>query len=501
MSNKATLYVNGKGTEVEVGTLLSAVISQETPCGGHGNCGKCKVKASGRLSEPSELERNRLGDGDLNCGIRLACQTRVLGDAEIELDREGDGERIELGGDLPRHVHAPIFKCYGLAIDLGTTTIAARLYDADGKLLAETGIQNPQGKLGADVISRIECAIGGRLSELAELARTGISTLVTLVSENAGINAREIDAAVITGNTVMLSLLFALDVTSFSRAPFAASRLFGETTNAKELNLTCFCESTPIYIPPCFSAFVGADTATACLATELAQKENAILCDIGTNGEIALARGGRITVCSTAAGPAFEGVGISCGMRSMRGAVDRVRVIDGGLSFSTVDNAPAVGICGSGLIELASSLLSLEILDESGFLENARYSITRDVVITQGDIRALQLAKSAIAAGIQTLMRTLRISSDNLSALYLAGGFGSALDLCAAGAIGLLPSASLSKSIVVGNAALCGASLLLLSAEQRKRVESLVASATHLELSGNPTFAALYTEGMIFSPI
>ena len=268
---------------------------------------------------------------------------------------------------------------------------------------------------------------------------------------------------------------------------------------ARELELTSLKPDTAVYLPPCISAFVGADTTCAILATELTEKnEPAMLADIGTNGEMALWSNETLTVCSTAAGPAFEGVGISMGMRGANGAIDRVTVKDGSLHAHVIGDVEPRGICGSGLIDAVACMLDQEILDESGFLEDEPFEIKAPVTLTQKDIRMLQLAKSAISAGLLTLIQNEHLTPTDISALYIAGGFGNYLNMQSAGRIGLLPHEMIDRTKSVGNAALSGAVMLLLDRRMRDDAQLLVKNSCAVDLSANPIFIDAYTEGMLF---
>ena len=501
MEVKIAVLVDGEKKYADTGTPLSEIVSGEHPCGGHGKCGKCKVIATGALSPLSDAERSLLTEAELSRGVRLSCLTLALGDCTVERMGEKRGTRILTDATLPPITLAPAFSRYGVAIDIGTTTLAARLYDKKGNLLADSSCLNPQSEYGADVISRIESSINGKKALLSDAIRRAIDTMILELSQKAEIENCAIDGAVITGNTVMLSFLAGVDVTPLSRAPFRADRLFGEALLADTLGLVSLEKNTPVYLPPCIGAFVGADTSCAVLASELTKRKNALLVDVGTNGEMALWDGDALTVCSTAAGPAFEGVGISMGMRADLGAIDRVRIVDGELKTHVLGDIPPLGICGSGLVDAAASMLDLGLLDESGFLEDEPFVIEASVSLTQKDIRMLQLAKSAIAAGLVTLMQETNTAPADVPLFSIAGGFGRYLGLESAARIGLLPEALVGVARTVGNAALGGASMLLLDTTLREKIEVLAKGARLLDLSTNPIFMDSYTMGMMLSQI
>lgn len=501
MNELITVAINGKRESAIAGQTLSEIVKGEKPCGGHGRCGKCKIKARGEISAPADAELKLLSTDELNDGIRLACLTYALGECEIETFDESRKERIVTGGDLPEFKIAPAFEKYGVAIDIGTTTLAARLYDRAGKLLADASCLNPQQKWGADVISRIEASLDGKSRDLSKSIREAIDSLIFELAAIGGIDSKNIDGAVVTGNTVMLSLLAEESVEPFSHAPFDVKRLFGETITAESLELSAINEQTPIYFPPCISAFVGADTTCAILATELCKDNTALLTDIGTNGEIALWHNGKLSVCSTAAGPAFEGVGISMGMRGSDGAIDKVVIVNGTLNAHVIGNVRPVGICGSGLVDAVACMLNLDIVDESGYIEDEKTVIQAPVCLTPQDIRMLQLAKSAICAGIMTLIEVEGVDPSVISKFCIAGGFGSYLNRKNAVKIGLIPKALSEKMKTVGNAALGGAAIMLLDKNSRSQAEYLAKSTTTVELSANPLFSEKYMNSMMLEEV
>ena len=499
MNKQITVTLNGKPRLAVAGIMLSEIINGEKPGGGHGKCGKCKVIAKGDLSRLTEEELHLLTSEEIERGVRLSCLTCAVGDCEVMTVAHKEKSQIVTDGELPELKIKPTFNKYGIAIDIGTTTLAARLYDKSGELLGSKSRINPQQEWGADVISRIEAALDGKAADLAKAIREALNGLISELSDIAKISSREIDGIVITGNTVMLSLLTEQSVEPFSHAPFETERLFGETIRANELEFSHVTPSTPVYIPPCISAFVGADTTCAILATELCDGDTAMMADIGTNGEMALWHSGRLTVCSTAAGPAFEGVGISMGMRGADGAIDKVGIEDGELKAHVIGDGIPTGICGSGLVDAVACMLDLEIVDESGYLEDDEFIIQAPVCLTPKDIRMLQLAKSAICAGIVTLIDSECLTASDISTLCIAGGFGNYLNKESAAKIGLLPSELAQNSRAVGNAALSGAAMILLNNEIKQRVEEIARSANTLDLSTNPVFSEQYMSGMMLS--
>jgi len=486
------IKINDVIERAEKGSLLSDILGLPLPCGGHGKCGKCKVKAVGELSPLTDTERNRLTEEEIKGGFRLACKTRATGNCSVEYSG-GKGGRVVTSGIKSEFEITPAFTRYGIAVDVGTTTIAAKLFDARGNELSSGGSLNAQSAFGADVISRIEAYLSGHGEELKAAVNGVIDGLIVELTGKAGVNKSEIDGVVITGNTVMLSLLTGESVEPFSHAPFMATRLFGEDLTAGSLGLKSLNASVEVYLPRCVSAFVGADITTAMTAIDFADQPCAVMVDVGTNGEIAFVKDGKITVCSTAAGPAFEGVGISSGMNGSAGAVDKVFVANGKLLVHVIGEGEAKGICGSGIIDAVACLLDIEELDETGYMEDD-VTLIKGVTVTKADIRAVQLAKSALSAGIKTLIK----DSKTTPRLYVAGGFGSFINLTSAAKIGLIPPPPASSATVGGNAALQGAVMLLLNKNLRYKSEALACSAEVVDLATNKTFIEEYTLGMMF---
>lgn len=499
MSQTVEIVIDGVVKNAEIGLKISDVLRADMPCGGKGRCGKCKVLATGELSPVCESEIRHLTKDELEMGYRLACKCEILGKCQIISAKKAVKHQILThGGNLDVDI-CPAFEKYGIAVDIGTTTLAASLYDPNGALLAANSDLNPQSAFGADVISRIEASMGGRSAELADAVRKAVNEMILSLCKSAKIKSTDVDSLVITGNTAMLYLLTGASPVALSRAPFIADKYFGECISAKELGISALDESAEIYLPPCIGAFVGADLVCAVLASKMCDKsESCLLADIGTNGEMALWQDNKLSVCSTAAGPAFEGVGISAGMRGAVGAIDRVSIVNGSLFCHVIGEAQPIGICGSGLIDAVAALLDLEILDETGYLEDDFVTLSGKICLTQQDVRMVQLAKSAIYSGISTLVSQNGASFEDMDALYIAGGFGNYLNMRSASRVGLIPSELESRIKVIGNAALAGASMILLNADMKTKAKTIAHNARIVELSSNPVFAELYMNNMMF---
>lgn len=497
-SNVMIVYKD-KTIVAEKGTLLSQCLNMEMPCGGHGNCGKCKIRVEGALSEVSKQEKKLLSQEEISDSVRLACCTYVLGDCKVEAVSDASHTQIVTEGMMPDFRLQPIFRRYGVALDIGTTTLAARLYNLAGQLLSTACADNPQSVYGSDVIGRIERSLEGCQKELAECVCKTIDEMLYQMAKDANIACNEIDGMVITGNTTMLYFLTCRLAKSLSCAPFAADHLFGETYTAQNLGIKSILPQTQIYIPPCISAFVGADMVCAILSSQICdEKKSALLVDIGTNGEMALWDGGKLTVCSTAAGPAFEGSVISMGMKGASGAVDSVTWNGSQMQLHVIGGLDATGICGSGLIDAVCCMLRAGVLEDSGYLEQNPYYLNAKISINRRDVRMLQMAKSAICAGICVLIQ--KLADGELPKMYIAGGFGKYLNLDSAVQIGLFPTCLREKTQVIGNGALSGAAMMLLNDSYGAIAQEIALKAEVLELSTNIEFSELFTQKMIFSP-
>lgn len=453
------------------------------PCGGKGICSQCKVIATGALSPLTEKEKENFTSEELAKGFRLACQAKALGN--VRITAQAVPLEVTVGcqlNDFPNHCD----RTDGLIIDIGTTTVAAVLFQNQTpvKIISEP---NRQRICGADVISRISFE-KDHLGMASRLLQDQIADILAACNHPKH--------TVIVANTVMLHFLTGLSVLPMGEAPYTTADLFG-----KEYTIS----KVPCYLPPCVSAFVGADITSGILASRMVeQKETAMLVDLGTNGEIAYYDGNRIHTASTAAGPAFEGADIFMGMPAQAGAVDHVWIENGKITYSTIGNTIAKGICGSGLVDILAVMLECGALEESGSLTQSHPLTKRDhhgkicfslpestVIIRQSDIRKLQLAKAAIHAGMVTL-------ANKVDTLYIAGGFGSYLKPESAENIGLFPKGFAKKIQVLGNTALYGGSLMLFSDKERETVRQLTALCQPVELSTNTVFTENYIEKMQF---
>lgn len=503
--------------QVQPGATLGEILNSQhhtidLPCGGLGRCHRCRVVAGGELSAPTADERKALSEAELAAGMRFACQARALGDVHIELVA---GQQIAqvLGAQAAAQSGRPLYSRYGVAVDIGTTTLAAQLYGG-GKLLASASGKNPQTAFGADVLTRMGAAMKEGPQPLADSVRGGLEQLIQTLCGEAGIDAGEIDALVLAGNTTMQYLLCGQNPEPLSHAPFEADRLFGEVIDAAQL-LQGLAPGAKILLPRCISAFVGADITAAVLASGLYGKAcTSLLIDIGTNGEIVLCHDGKLLCCSTAAGPAFEGVGIEFGSYALAGAVDRVWEQDGAVHTTTIGGAAPKSICGSGIIDAVATMLQAGVVDETGAFEeppagpleaevteykgHPALHVAGEVLFTAEDVRKVQLGKGAIRAGIETLLSHAGVDAAQVETLYIAGGFGNYLDIGSAAAIGLVPPALAPKTIPIGNAALAGAAMMLQDGTLEAAASGIAQGADTVDLGTNPVFMDNYMRYMMF---
>jgi len=471
-----------EGTPTLSQALAEAGFAMAQPCGGRGTCGKCAVLSlAGEVSAPTEPE--------VRANARLGCQARLLGDCTVNLPMAQAWTAIQTDAASVAVLGEPMAGRYGAAVDLGTTTMVARVFDLHtGMPLGERAVVNPQTAVAADVMGRISAALSGRLTELQTMAQAAIQAAVAGACADAGIAGA--DALVVAGNTTMLYLLTGRSPESLACTPFQADFRFGA--------LEVF-SGTPLYLPPCAGAFMGADLTCAALATGLCEgSETVLLADIGTNGELMLWHQGKLYAVSTAAGPAFEGGEISQGCGGVTGAIDKVWVENGGLGVHAIGGGSATGICGSGLLDAVAALLTLGRVDATGASDAASFPLAGSVRLTAGDVRAVQLAKAAIAAGMETLLAAAGAKPADVKRLLLAGGFGSHVSVASAVAIGLIPAALAGKAQAVGNASLAGASALLLDTRLREKADWIANTAKIVPLGGDAGFEERFIAAMGF---
>ena len=420
--------------------------------------------------------------------------------------------------------------CYGMAFDIGTTTLVGYLMDlGTGKVVAVASRANPQAVYGDDVVARIEYC--GRSEDgarrLHDLVVGALNEMVAEACRRAAVKPSVVYEATVVGNTTMNHLLLRLPVAPIARAPFVAASASAHSVTARDLGLRIHPRGR-VYTAPLVASFVGADTVGVILATGMHTSDRLRLAiDIGTNGEIVLGTRERLLACSTAAGPAFEGARIRYGMRAATGAIDHVDLEDGRLVLHTIDNAPAIGLCGTGLIDAVAALLEAGVVDPSGRMraggdagalapslarrisgadgETAFVLADKDetrsghpILLTQRDVREVQLAKGAMAAGVAVLLDEYGARAADVEEVLLAGAFGNFIRPERALAIGLIPPVPSEKVRFVGNAAGSGARMLLVNRDLRRVADDVARGVEHVELSQRPDFQARFAEAMFF---
>lgn len=500
--------------------LLSQLLEQagerlSMPCGGNHTCGKCRVRAAGAISPPEEAERALLGDA-VTEGVRLACFAKALGDCEIFTDARYERTEIMTAGTEIRAAYdGGDGPALGFAVDIGTTTVVSYLYDLPGGKLLETVCEmNRQYTYGSDVISRIDASNQSGPGPQQRSIVTQLEGMFARSLQQAQAEPELVKRVVITGNTTMLHFLTGKDPRGIGVSPFVPESLFGMEIEAGEV-FGMFLLGTKLVLPACISAYVGADITCGIVSTGMTERRDAaLLVDVGTNGEMALYREGELVCCATAAGPAFEGAEIAMGMTATAGAINRVFLEDGQVRYCTIGDEKPAGICGTGMISCVSLMLRLEVLDETGAIleEGHGYEplITEregqpafaigdsGVVITQQDIRNIQLAKAAIAAGIDAMLHDLGTEAEQVGVLYLCGGFGSYIDPAEAAGMGLIPAALADRVKAAGNTAGSGAVEILFSHKRGEEAKALAGKAKEISLSASPYFMERYIERMMF---
>jgi uncharacterized 2Fe-2S/4Fe-4S cluster protein (DUF4445 family) len=500
-SDRVSIELLPLGTTLQVtrGTPLRDVLfahGVEFPCGGRGLCKGCKIKVlSGSLPVTPE-DRAKLGANDLAQGWRLSCGASAESDLQIELEQWEAA--ILTDNSVFSFTPRPGL---GIAIDLGTTTLVAQLVDLqNGHVLAVRTALNAQAKHGADIMSRVEFAVsenGHR--ELMQMIRHQLGELAQDLLAAAGGPDRPVTSVVIVGNTVMHHLFCGLTVEPLSQFPFETLSPGLRVLSSEELEWE-LPGRPAVHFLPCLGGFVGSDILAGVLATRMLESKDLMaLIDLGTNGELVVGTGERMLCASTAAGPAFEGARISMGMRAATGAISEVRVQNGKLVFSVLGDGEARGICGSGLVDAVAAGLDLGRIKPSGrFTQGETMDLVDGVSLNQWDIRELQLAKGAIAAGLEILLEEWGATLHDLKTVYLAGAFGNYINQTSAKRIGLLdfPSEKIAPS---GNTALLGAKLALFDLDKHHDAyPEALAKVKHFPLKLHPRFQEAYVERMTF---
>lgn len=516
-------YLN-KEYEVYAGTLTSAFIERigeqlKMPCAGMGRCGKCRVKFKYGAPKETGADRMHLSDNEIKEGYRLSCRALITEDAEIEkISPIDEGLSVRLVKSRINELN--IKNEVDVAIDLGTTTIAVAIMnnsDDHKELLFCATIMNRQWRYGADVISRIQAANTGKADEL----RKAVVDDLREVTEGLPIKRM-----MIAGNTTMQHILMGDSCEGLGKAPYTPARL--SYPNMKLSDILGYTYDTRDNsqgdLFPGISAFVGADIVSGMYYLSfdnIAKGKKYMLIDLGTNGEMAIADSGRITVCSTAAGPVFEGGGITCGMPGVAGAIEHITLkYDNATNDSNksrkirtelgvIGNEKPVGICGSGVLELVSELRKEQIIDETGLFKDDYFEegiilykeeTKAPIVFSQDDIRKVQLAKAAIRSGIDTLLAAHGCNAQDIDKVYLAGGFSEHLDLNKIKYLKMLPDSFLKEGVTecVGNTSLAGCIKALGDERFMDSAMNIISRAEEIKLAENELFEEDFIDAMNF---
>lgn len=610
MEHKVVFEPTGRHVFALPGTILleAAALAGfiiQTPCGGAGNCGKCRVRITGGNCPPSANCKTVLGEGDVANGFRLACQAQLTGDLVIEIpatslfetqqqilvqdsgapvdlqpavckhyvelglpdqtDSRSDVKRLRAAIRPDTFTHVGIqslrtlsgvlrkndFKgtailvdhelidfepgntetqCYGVALDVGTTTLVGTLVNL--KTGTESAIEariNPQTSYGDDVISRIlKCREEAKgLSQLQRVIIGAINDIIDALTTATRLDRASIYEIVLAGNTTMQQIVCGIDPSALGELPFVPVFTDALQMQAEDLALD-INPNGQVYVFPQIGGFVGGDTVAGIVASRLDREPGTTLfVDIGTNGEIVLAHNRKLIATSVAAGPAFEGARISCGMRAVSGAIEKI-VLDGDLRMNIIGNVRPAGLCGSGLIDVAAELLRVGILDPTGRIlppeelpESVNKSLRKRLVLrndqvdfmlaqksetatgeplflTQKDVRELQLASAAIRSGINILLRLEGLQPMDIGGVLLAGGFGNFIRRNHARRIGLLPPIPCQRIRFIGNASSMGAKRALLSVAEKQYAADIAAKVRHVDLSLSPEFQMEFGAAMVF---
>jgi uncharacterized 2Fe-2S/4Fe-4S cluster protein (DUF4445 family) len=535
------LTFNAQRLEAPPGASLfdlaeGAGIRVPTSCNKQGKCKECMVEVTEGmdfLSPRGPEEAHLAGDFRLSCCTRIASAAgrivcRTLHRGSLRIERRGyrlpvsggapaldpaatrDGSRVWLDGEDIGGVEGPV---HGLAVDLGTTTVVLRLFNLEtGEQIADASFENPQRFGGTDVMARIQYDTDHRRKLLMRTVAGYLSHAI----EEMPAPPHSIVEAVVVGNATMRDLFFRQSVYTIGQSPYQSVTEIElaegrrTTTSLGQTGRRSLLPIHPrarVYGAPIISGHIGADAAACMVAVGLAQEERLVaIMDIGTNTELIVGNRHRILAASCPAGPAFEGGRISCGMPGLEGAIEHVTALDGGgFEIGVIGEGPPLGICGSGLIDLAGELLRTGQMNRMGRFTEDRQAIpiaaTHGIAMYESDLNELAQAKGANVAGLHTVCSAYGITFEDIECFYLAGGFGRHLNLDAARRIGLIPNLPDDRIVQVGNAAIEGAGMILLSKRRRAELEKLVRRVEHCRLETHPDFFDFFVEGCQFKPL
>jgi uncharacterized 2Fe-2S/4Fe-4S cluster protein (DUF4445 family) len=504
----------------------------EQPCGARASCGRCRVRVLDAEPAPDPIHAQVLGDAAVAQHWRLGCRVVLDRDATIEVPWSSRmvAHKTFGGDDLLDDGFEPARTTgHGIALDVGTTTLAAAVVAmSSGTVEATASALNPQVRFGADVMSRIGYAHSHEdgAAELHRALVAGLDDVMEVATRTAGLGLHQVADLLVVGNPTMLHALQRLPLAGLGQAPFKGIRYSMWRGDAAALGLAL--PAARACVLPGIAAHVGADAVAAILVTRLdLDPRPRLLLDFGTNTEVVLAGPHGILCTSAAAGPAFEGASIRHGMRAVTGAIEQVRITaDGRLLVRTIDGAPATGICGSGLVDAVAELLGAGIIETSGRMRSAAEAAgrvppalaarvtgvgadcavrlsdgARPVLLTARDVRELQVAKGSIAAAVSLLLREARMELHQLAEVLLAGAFGNYVRPGSARALGLIPPVPPRQVRFVGNAAGAGARLALVDLRARQRAERLAGQVRFVELAGRADYQEEFVAQLPFPEV
>jgi uncharacterized 2Fe-2S/4Fe-4S cluster protein (DUF4445 family) len=520
INEQKTLFVAEGTTILNAARQLGIVL--ETPCNGIGTCGKCKIKIGSDyflacqksitenivvITENKEQENRTLKI--VSGGQSFSYQLKPF------ISKQFDGEKtVVYGGNavLGTEPENTSELCYGVTVDIGTTTLVVAIIDlSSGKEIASESRLNPQSAYAQDVLSRIHFASNNEgLKLLQHVLIDALNEMIGAIADKVKISTKNIYEIVYSGNTAMLHLACGINPKPLGQYPYITQIHGGEHVTESTLNISPF---GVIYLPPVISAFVGPDITSGILASQLyEQKETVLFIDIGTNGEMVLAKDGCLAATSTAAGPAFEGMNITCGMRAGNGAVERFRIADdGSIDVQVIGGIRATGICGSGLLDMTGELVRTRIIGKNGRFTSQKiidhlqekdgkktFFVTDEVFLTQNDVRQIQLAKGAVRSGIESLLTKMNLMKNEVNRVEIAGSFGYHLNEKSLLNIGLLPVEFEGKVKFVGNTAQSGGTAFLLNKDFRTKMIQVASEIQKIELANNEDFEKLFVASLGF---
>ena len=506
-----------QGTILDVARKLGILIPSE--CGGQGICGRCVVRVEGEKSvlSPKTAIEERF---NLSKGERLACQVKITGSGSIHVFIKNTGKYTILSQSIKDKVslnpfiyqkNGKVFRedeqldrfrgeIYGLAIDVGTTTLVFQIVDLQsGKIIATFADKNPQSSFGEDVISRIDYTMKKKngLEELQRVVIDGINSGLKRITEQEKDILTSMYEVVVVGNPTMRNIFFGIDVSSLGIIPFEPLAPGPLNRKAREIGLRVNPEAN-VYGAPLIGGHAGADALANIIVTGIYRAGlPSMIIDIGTNGEVIIGNRNKMMSASCAAGGAYEGATIRCGLGAVEGAIKNIKIMDGKVNYQTIGGKSPLGICGSGLIDLLSELLKSGIMNRKAKLKE-EFFITKDISISQQDIYQLITAKAGLRVDQDLLIKYYGITLADIDKIYLSGAFGNFINTESAITIGLLPGAK-DKIVKIGNGALAGARQMLLSKDKRKDAEVIARKIEHIKPNEREKdFAYLVAEKMYF---